>query len=382
MTLTRLSDALTPSCASPGNLPPLPVIDWSKIGATTPKHIDLGKPGKDTPLPKADIVVMTWTATEWNALDHVFVSSDSEAHVTSHSFRSGWYWRSNDKYIKGAYYLWGFYRMVEITNAAGEALRVLLWKSDAHLAHPPWAGGLMQMVREVINEADPQRVYTIGTAGGATVNEKLGDTAITNAGTIRIKKPENKDADLNDKSVACTSWFPAMDLNDKLQDNLLFKLSNVVTDEYLEYLLCKAIHDPKDGNTDWAGHYTVADFKNAAIEGLNAPKGLNKKDVPLLTTDYYFISDGTDTDQYSALEMDDSVIGYVAGEMGRDYVFVRNISDPIVPTKTQSGGDIPTALREAWSGQIYQHYGFYSSMNGALLTWGTIAADKDLKARS
>ena len=132
-------------------------------------------------------------------------------------------------------------------------------------------------------------------------------------------------------------------------------------------------------NDRWRKH--LARSINAALEDLNQPKGLNKKGVPLLTTDYYFISDGTDTDQYSALEMDDAVIGYVAGEMGKDYVFVRNISDPIVPTKTQDGADIPTGLREGWSGQVYSHHGFYSSMNGALLTWGTIAGDTSLKAR-
>lgn len=57
------------------------------------------------------------------------------------------------------------------------------------------------------------------------------------------------------------------------------------------------------------------------------------------------------------------------------FVFVRNISDPIVPDKTKDGKPLDKNLRENWSGQVYTDFGLYTNMNGALLTWATIAGD-------
>ena len=373
----RFEDAKPTPCKSPETLPPLPIIDWSSIGHTAPTIIELGDPSKHDPLPSADIVIITWTAAEWSALDHVFLNSDKERHLTSTTFHKEWHLRSYSKFIKGAYYLWGYYRMVKIKNSNGDELSVLLFKSSAHLAHPPFCEGLMSMVKVIISEVKPNKLYTIGTAGGSSLSEKLGDTVITNAGHISIKKSQNAECKLNGRNVACQNWFPAFDLIPTVEEKLLFKLSEVVTEDELNYMLCKAIHDPQKGDPKWEGTITVADLQNAAIDpaNLSSPKALNKKGVPLLTTDYYFIANGDDADQYSALEMDDSVIGLVAGEMDTDYVFVRNISDPIVPDKKKDGSPINIKLREGWSGQIYESFGIYSSMNGALLTWATIAGD-------
>ena len=378
--MNRYEDTKPQPCHRPGSLPSLPIIDWSKIGHKAPKVIDLKPLTKETPLPKADIVVITWTAAEWSALDHVFVNSDKERNHTSKIFRDDWQLRGYDKFVKGAYNLWGFYRMVEIENANGIPLKVLLWKSSSHLARTPFCTGLTEMVKVIINEAQPKRLYTIGTAGGASVSEKLGDTVITNSGHILIKKSENKPCDLNNKDVSCKTWYPSFDLIPKVEKNLLFKLNSIVNKKELEYMLCKAINDPQKGDPDW-NKFNVDDLINEAIDikNLGTPKGLNKKDIPLLTTDFYYIANGDDSAQYSALEMDDSVVGKVAGELNTDYVFVRNISDPIVPDKTKSGDIIPKGLREGWSGEIYQNFGLYTSMNGALLTWATIAGDASIK---
>lgn len=378
--INRNKDLKSTSYPNNKRLPPLPIIDWSLIGQTKPEWVDIGEPDKHEKLPKADIVVMTWTAAEWLALDHVFANSDKEAHRTSKSFRDEWHLRGDSQFVKGAYNLWGFYRMVKITNANGIALNVLLWKSSTHLAHPPYCKGVMEMVELILKEASPKRLYTIGTAGGASVSERLGDTAITNAGHIIIKKPENKACDLNGKNVACDSWFPILDLLPEVQDKLLFDLNKVVNYDELGYMLERAINDPEKGNPDWK-KFKVEDLINEAIDPANLgnPKGLDKKGIPLLTTDFYYIAEGDDAAKYSALEMDDAVVGYVANEFKTDFVFVRNISDPVVPSVTKSGEGIPVGLRDGWSGEIYQNFGLYTSMNGALITWATIAGDTTIK---
>lgn len=368
----RLEDAKPSPCKSVETRPPLPVIDWSKIGQKAPTNVDLNNPSKDTPLPKADIVVMTWTSAEWSALDHVFANSNTERHITSKGFRKEWYWRANDVKVPGAYDLWGRYRMVKITSVTGKEYDVLLYKSDAHLAHPPYCEGLIQMVKLILDEAKPKRLYTIGTAGGASLSEKLGDTVVTNAGHILIEKSENKGCNLNDTSVACKDWFPSFDLVSKVEDQLLFKLNQIVTTEELAYLFCKVAQE----DTDEAKGVTADDLINEAIDPANLgdPKGLNKQNLPLLTTDFYYIAQPGDAEKYSVLEMDDAVVGYAAEGLA-DYVFVRNISDPVVPDKTKDGTPISSKLRGDWSGEIYSNFGIYTSMNGALITWATIAGD-------
>ncbi len=360
-------------------LPPLPAIDWSLINNNAPTPVDLGNPSKDTPLPKADIVVITWTVAEWSALDHVFVNSNETRENGSKAFHKEWSYRANEDESYDGYYLWGYYRMVKITNANGKELDVLLWKASSHLAHTPFGKGLEKMVEVILSESKPTQLYTIGTAGGASVNECLGDAVFTNCGVLKTIKPEN--AYLDKKEVTCDTWFPSLDLLPIVQDRLLFKLDQVVTDAELKDILYETIHDPSKGNPAWAGTCTIADLTNEAInpKNLGKPKGLDKKGVQMLTTDYYYIATPEDGDKYAALEMDDTVVGMVAKKMNTDFVFVRNISDPVVPFTKKDGSPFPDGLRNSFSGKIYEHFGMYSSMNGALLTWATIAADSTIK---
>ena len=65
-------------------------------------------------------------------------------------------------------------------------------------------------------------------------------------------------------------------------------------------------------------HVQLKILSNEAIDpkNLGSPKGLDKKDVPMLTTDYYYIATPEDGDKYAALEMDDTVVGIVAKTHG------------------------------------------------------------------
>jgi nucleoside phosphorylase len=370
-------------------LPPLPPIDWSLIGQKAPTIVDLGNPTKDTRLPKSDIVVITWTVAEWSALDHVFVNSDKSRTTSSKEFHKEWSYRANEDSSYEGYYLWGYYRMVKITNKNGKDLDVLLWKASSHLAHTPYGKGLERMVEVILEESRPSQLYTIGTAGGASVNECLGDAVFTNCGVVKIQqatspdKPSEKQITndyLNDATVSCNTWFPSMELFDAVQSKLLFKLDQVVTIDELKEVLKETIYNPDKGNPKWAGTCDIEDLINEAIDpaNLGSPKGLDKKDVPMLTTDYYYIATPKDGEKYAALEMDDTVVGIVAKRMNTDCVFVRNISDPVVPFVKKNGEPFAEGLRNSFSGEIYEHFGFYSSMNGAILTWATIAADTNL----
>ena len=356
-------------------LPPLPKIDWQSIGQEAPTPVVIHYGGPEAALPSADIVIITWTSAEWSAFDHVFLNSDCSGGQSDRQLEKDWHFYSRGAPTNGKKddsSLWGYYRMVRIKTAGGSEKDVLLFKSDTHLAYWPWIDGLVQLLGHIIDETKPDRLYSIGTAGGPTLQEKLGDTAITNAGHLRLKLKENKHVDYNHQTFACKTWFPALGLLPAVEKHLLFRLSDIVTEPELETLL-RELHEKVSGSEKFG----LKDLVNAPLDpsNLKEPKGLDKKDVPLLSTDYYFIAKGDDAAQFSVLEMDDAVIAHYAGERGVDYAFVRNISDPLVPDEAASGEAIPDEVRTEWSSLIYLTFGLYTSFNGALVAWSTIAGD-------
>ena len=120
--------------------------------------------------------------------------------------------------------------------------------------------------------------------------------------------------------------------------------------------------------------FTLADLLNNGLNpsNLGTATATPMKGVPILTTDSYYIAPGNTP--YAALEMDDAVIAYAAGLQKVNFAFVRNISDPMVPAVAGNGAPIPDEIREDWSSAIYTNFGLYSSFNGALTAWATIAA--------
>ncbi|MCL3779969.1 hypothetical protein EMN47_06160 [Prolixibacteraceae bacterium JC049] len=349
------------------HLPSLPIVDWSKIGESAPKVLDSIYKGCKHSLPLADVVVITWTSAEWSALDHVFVNSDKPRKSDDESWRDDWLFYSKDAVKCEFSKLWGYYKLVEVKGQ-----RVLLFKSEAHLAHPPYIDGLVKMVQCIINDVKPRQMFSIGTAGGSSLIERLGDTIVTNSGHVILKKEENAHARCNNITVT-SSWFPSLKLQQKIADNLLMPLSDVLTNEELDRLL-EDLHDEKPASLG----LKLVDLVNEPLKHKNIekPRILPCKGIPLLTTDFYFIARGNDSGEYCTLEMDDTVVGYVAKENGVEFTFVRNISDPIVVSKTLLGHDISNDIRECWSSIIYKTCGFYTSFNGALTTWGCIAGNR------
>ncbi len=194
---------------------------------------------------------------------------------------------------------------------------------------------------------------------------------VTNAGFVVLKRPENITVDYNNQLFSCKTWFPSMDLQMDVQQHLLMPLTKVLTPTELNNLINQLHEQIPDSSK-----YTLTDLLNAPLDpnNLKSPRILPCKDTPLLTTDFYFIANGNDSAHYSTLEMDDTIIGRESGLLGVDYVFVRNISDPIVASVSESGETIPDNVRQEWSSLVYMTCGFYTSFNGALTTWACIVA--------
>ena len=320
-------------------------------------------------------MVLTWTSAEWSALDQVFLDSDTTRLVTSREFERAWepfvYARDvgTNTTDNPDNPLWGYFRVVEVSTAAGDTGTVLLFKCGAHLAHPPWIAGLSQMVSQILEDAQPHRLYSIGTAGGTRPDVRIGDVVITDCAEIRLKMPDNTASPLSGQTVKSAAGLQTGSLLTEVQENLMFSMRGAVN----EPVLARTFQD-LTVTIPAASAFTVDDLLNDAIAPakLTTPAALPMAGTPLLTTDYYYIASGTDSTQWSALEMDDGVVGAVAGQHETPYVFVRNISDPIVPNVTAAGNPIPDPVRDGWSGLVYNDFGIYSSFNGALATWALI----------
>lgn len=353
----------------------LPAIQWSLVGQSAPTLVNFNYGGASQKLPKADAIVLTWTSAEWAAMDHVFIrSAQAESPASAAPKDNAWYLYSREAPASGsgASRLWGYYRPVLINAVGGGSHTILLFKSDAHLAHSPYLAGLVKELQELIGDVGPSRIYSIGTAGGATSTQNLGDVAITNCATAKLTLADNSESTDNGQTFTCASFFPNLtDLLPKVEQKLFYRLSDVATTAEWQRLLTQAKADRQSKSL---GPYALADLLNAPIEpqNLGAPKAVGFKGTPLLTTDTYFIAAGN-TPQYAALEMDDAVIGAVASQLKIPFAFIRNISDTVILTTDRNGDVIPEDAREAWSSVQYDNFGVYSSFNGALATWAVLA---------
>jgi nucleoside phosphorylase len=316
---------------------------------------------------------MTWTSAEWSALDHVFLGSAQAGVRDSQTLAGIWHQYSRDV---GAYQtdnvgapLWGYYELVDIATDGGGSKRVLLFKADSHLAHPPWMTGLIQMAQQLQADSGCDWVYSVGTAGGSRESVRLGDVSVTNAAHILLQNQQNLGGPIASDATVTSAAFPATDLFQSAQP-LLFTMDTVVTTAALESAL-RQLHATAPASAP----FQLSDLVNSALDPSNLSQSqiLPTPGTPLLTTDYYYIASGDDAAQYAVLEMDDAVIGYAAGQAGKSYTFVRNISDPLVASTAQDGTPIPDPVRNDWSSQIYKEFGLFTSYNSAVATWAAIA---------
>jgi hypothetical protein len=375
--MSRYLDTLThPSAGEP---PPLPVVDYRRVDCRGPRPLTIADPAPADHLPEADDVVVTWTEAEWSALDQVFAGYQYPRPPAAREWQRDWHLFSRDNHpTTGSDQrtgpLWGWYRLVDVFGPGGGSRRVLLLKSDSHLAHPPWFAGLTQLVTSVLKDTRAATIYSVGTAGAGHPDQQLGEVVVTNAGHLELKDEHNADTGIDGQTFTCPGAFPALTMLDPAATHLMSPLSGVATFPRLEALLATLHRDVPQ-----AQGITLPDLVTDATDPrqLHHPRTSPVPGKPLLTTDYYYIDDGTGPGRWAVLEMDDTVVGYVAGGIGVDYVFVRNVSDPVVPATTRAGVAIPDEVRSHWSSLIYTAFGLYTSFNGAVTSWATIAAGAD-----
>ena len=305
---------------------------------TGPKPAGTGR----GPLPRADVLVVTWTVDEGHALSRVLTpgkDSRNDYLAYTHKFTA-----ISSKMRKGCPALQAKRLGTYWTTKIGSK-KVVVFKSDSHLSQDikklPAQGGTLpnfDVWKQIIDEVRPALVITTGTAGGIGTWGEVGDVVVSPI--VRFDG---------------IKWLKSAPFHDAAFTSSAPKTTFFTKSEAL--FAANAARLPPD-NT-----------RQPKIVQSNGPAS------SVLTTDFF----GFDTsDNHYGLqglgdvsEMGDAILGLVGSQMATPprWVAVRNVSDPQIKAEG--------TLREqaALAATIYKAFGRWSSVCSAIVCWALIAAE-------
>jgi hypothetical protein len=350
---------------SSGALPP---VDWTRISRPdlAPKLLDPVQAfTANTPLPPADVAVVTWTGAEWDALSMVLTGClPTSWQSYSRGFVATWPalfsqsgWNSSRlnpdippslapvTNVPHSSNCWGFFRLVQIGK-----LRVLLFKSQMHVASDGVTLPLMEMTRRILADTGAGLLLSAGTSGATQPTDRVGDIAVCNGAHIELTGVLST-AEFNGRTFQ-SPWLPDFRFVPDAEALLLKTIAPAVLAPGLGY--------PIDSVINYADGDRAAKIRNYADPF-----------KPVLTTNGFDVATNDPNSrylEYCCLEMDDGLLAMVCDEAGRGYGSVRNFSDPVL------NKDLDPKLGTALSSYIYGACGTRSSYNGALAAWALIAA--------
>jgi hypothetical protein len=384
--------------AEPAEPEQLPLLDlglpWPVGERPIPQPWAAGAiPDPHAALPKADVLVVTWTVAEHEALADV---------LTPGHPRNSWarYARNFDEdYVPqiragapalAARRLGSYFR----TEIAGKKL--LCFKSELHLNQDGKRKGegtatlpVKDLFHQMIDEVEPSLVITVGTAGATfppkaaiqlngmdCPGHELGDVMITRAAQFRLSQEFKKETFAKSKYQCDSFQIPTARLDRARQ----------ILARHAAKLAEPAFGPPHIGY-DWPQDGPVLGFENQPdfkIDGIDFPAF-----HPILTTDFFEFgtSENELWEQGCGVEMGDAVLGLAVEERkadGRhapDWLVIRNASDPQIngrlPDRNAEG--IEPQMRRGldmqahWAVWYYETYGYWTSVNSAIAVWAMVA---------
>jgi Phosphorylase superfamily len=316
-------------------------IAWPK--GLEPQTDKTARKGTGGALPKADVLVVTWTVDEGHALSRVLTpgkDSRNDYLAYTHNFTS-----ISKKMRKGCPALeakrLGAYWTAKIGKTS-----VVVFKSDSHMSQDGPELPNVDVWAQIIEETQPKLVITTGTAGGIGKQFEVGDVILSPLVRFDCKqKFKNKKVD--GKSIATAHYASSVPKKKFLaQTKTLFKANSGQL--------------PKDNTRPPKVFQT-------------APAALPSS---VVTTDFFGFD--TSNNHYGlqglghVSEMGDAVLGLVATEVLTSpvrWVAVRNVSDP------QIKAEGTLKQQSALAAQIYKGFGRWSSVCSAIVCWALIAAE-------
>ena len=315
-------------------------IPWPK--SLAPKTDARARKGPAGALPKADVLVVTWTVDEGHALSRVLTpGKDSRNDYLSYKHNFG---TIRKKLRKGCPALQAGRLGAYWTTTIGTK-KVVVFKSDSHMSQDtkkaPTGNETLpneDVWLQIIQETQPKLVITTGTAGGIGKTCEVGDVVVSPI--IRFD---------------CQNW-----LKKEPYHAATYKDGAPVTNYFAKAkTLFKANSGqlPKDNGRP--PKIIRATSARAAV----------------VTTDFFGFD--TSDDHYglqglgAVSEMGDAILGLVGQRMGKSappWIAVRNVSDPQIKSEGTLRQQAQTAA------QIYKGYGRWSTVCSAIVCWALIAA--------
>ena len=311
-------------------------IPWPKGLApiTGPKPRGTGS----SPLPRADVLVVTWTVDEGHALSRVLTpGKDSHNDYLSytHNFAT-----ISKKMRKGCPALEAKRLGAYWTTKIGKK-SVVVFKSDSHMSQDGPQLPNIDVWRQIISEVKPALVITTGTAGGIGREFEVGDVVVSPI--VRFD---------------CISKFKNQKFAQAHYSSTAAKSTQFATAKSL--FKANSAQLPKD-NTRQPKIVKVA------------PSALKSS---VVTTDFFGFDTSDNHYKLQGLgdvsEMGDAILGLVASGMGKSaprWLAIRNVSDPQIKAE----GTLKQQAQIA--AQIYKGYGRWSSICSAITCWASIVAE-------
>ena len=311
-------------------------IPWPK--GLAPKTGPAPGGGSNSALPRADVLVVTWTVDEGHALSRVLTpGKDSRNDYLSytHNFATiSKKMRNGCPAIEakrlGAYW----------TTTIGKK-SVVVFKSDSHMSQDGPQLPNIDVWTQIIEEVQPELVITTGTAGGIGKQFEVGDVIVSPIVrfdcTAKFKAEPFAQAHFSSTAAKSTHFAKA---------RALFKAN--------------AGQLPKD-NSRPPKIVRVAPTKLASS---------------VVTTDFFGFDTSDNHYKLQGLgdvsEMGDAVLGLVAKNMGTKaprWLAIRNVSDPQIKAEGTLKEQATIAA------QIYKGFGRWSSVCSAITCWASIVAE-------
>jgi len=312
-------------------------VPWPK--GLAPKTGRAPGRGSNSPLPRADVLVVTWTVDEGHALSRVLTpGKDSRNDYLSYTRNFS---AISKKMRKGCPAIEAKRLGAYWTTTIGKQA-VVIFKSDSHMSQDGPQLPNIDVWRQIIQEVLPKLVITTGTAGGIGKEFEVGDVIVSPIVRFdciaKFKKEPFATAHYTSSPPNATHFAAARSL---------FKAN--------------AAQLPKDN--------------------LRPPKvvrvALNALRSSVVTTDFFGFDTSNNHFELQGLgdvsEMGDAVLGLVVSGMGERaprWLAIRNVSDPQI-----KADGLTLKQQAAIAAQIYKGFGRWSSVCSAITCWASIAAE-------
>lgn len=320
-------------------------IPWPE--GTAPETIVPDRPPSETdPLPKCDVVLVTYTTDEANAMASV-LTPDCLAVPPSNYDGDVWY-----RYVRdfGAYANdlrpgsspalesrdLGRYMLTKIGDQ-----KVLCFKSSLHMARDARSLPVKRLIKQIVRETGAKLLITTGTAGGVGSRIRLGDAVISTHARFDLRK-----------SLQTEPY------NGETEESVFSLMNNSYLTAANELLVAPN-----------AAFLPAAPRLPQIFTG---PTVLGQPNVTI-STDIFAFDDAGDRFHLESegcmVEMDDAAVGLACKELGRSapyWAAIRNASDPQMPAGALA--------RDA--SKIYMKYGFYTSIQSVLACWAVVLGSR------